>query len=194
MDIPKTKIIIYLLTFAGYAWSGYGRTVITNLKDAVLSAESFFGDLAVKVVEVVKKLKTVHDTLNESLEEDCIWTCPGGGKAVKNKYYKPVSNGCGPLGLEIDANLPYPEMTKCCNEHDLCYGTCNVDKDNCDLAFKKCLYKICDTAKVEEIILKGCKASAKLLYTGTATMGCKFYLDSQKEACYCKPKKNHSEL
>lgn len=78
MDIPKTKILIYLLTFAGYAWSGYGRNVLTNLRDAVLSAESFFGDFAVKVVEVVKQLKTVHDTLNESLEEDCVWTCPDG--------------------------------------------------------------------------------------------------------------------
>lgn len=37
--------------------------------------------------------------------------------------------------------------------------------------------------------LLGCKGAAKLLFTGTLTLGCKSYLDAQKNACYC-PDKN----
>jgi len=28
-----------------------------------------------------------------------------------------------------------------------------------------------------------------MLFMGTITLGCKSYLDSQKEACYCAPRK-----
>lgn len=49
------------------------------------------------------------------------------------------------------------DMTKCCDLHDICYGTCNNDKDECDLSFKKCLYKLCDSSKkgMTEILLTG---------------------------------------
>lgn len=35
------------------------------------------------------------------------------------------------------------QFIHCCDEHDICYGTCLNDKDECDLKFKKCLYKRC---------------------------------------------------
>lgn len=35
-------------------------------------------------------------------------------------------------------------MTKCCNNHDVCYDTCNKEKELCDLEFKRCLYKYCE--------------------------------------------------
>jgi secretory phospholipase A2 len=77
-------------------------------------------------------------------------------------------------------------MTKCCNTHDLCYSTCNLVKEKCDLEFKRCLYKYCLTNNSKgTTIFKTCKAAAKLLFTGTTVLGCKSYLDSQKEACYC---------
>ncbi|KAJ8959756.1 hypothetical protein NQ314_006185 [Rhamnusium bicolor] len=30
-----------------------------------------------------------------------------------------------------------------------------------------------------------CKGAAKMLFTGTLTLGCKSYLDAQKDACFC---------
>lgn len=55
---------------------------------------------------------------------------------------------------------------------------------------QKCLYKHCENSKLSETLTKGCKATAKLLFSGTFTLGCKAYLDSQKKACYCRePKK-----
>lgn len=108
---------------------------------------------------------------------------------VKNKQHVPTSDGCGALGMNIDKQyLPAPEMATCCDAHDICYDTCNSDKELCDLDFKRCLYKYCDTFEkgpTGEIIIKGCKAAAKMLFTGTMTLGCKSYLDAQQRACFC---------
>lgn len=93
--------------------------------------------------------------------------------------------------MKIDTEyLPAPEMARCCESHDVCYDTCNSDKDLCDLDFKRCLYKYCDTFEkgpTGAYIIKGCKAAAKMLFTGTMTLGCKSYLDAQKLSCHCPP-------
>lgn len=60
--------------------------------------------------------------------------------------------------FQIDPQyIPFEGMTKCCNEHDYCYGTCNKDKEKCDAAFKRCLYDICDKlkSKVPDVIKTG---------------------------------------
>lgn len=91
--------------------------------------------------------------------------------------------------MKIDTEyLPAPEMAKCCDDHDICYDTCNTDKEICDLDFKRCLYKYCDSfekSAAGDILIKGCKAAAKMLFTGTMTLGCKAYLDAQERACFC---------
>lgn len=118
------------------------------------------------------------------------------GPPKQNRYYQPSSNGCGSLGLNINTEyLPAVEMENCCNSHDICYDTCNRDKELCDLDFKRCLYNYCDThekSTVGSIVAKGCKAAAKMLSTGTITLGCKSYLDSQERACYCPPPSSRS--
>lgn len=84
-------------------------------------------------------------------------------------------------------------MENCCNSHDICYDTCNKDKELCDLDFKRCLYNYCETHEktaVGSIVAKGCKAAAKMLFTGTLTLGCRSFLDSQERACYCSPQAN----
>ena len=81
-------------------------------------------------------------------------------------------------------------MTKCCNIHDICYDTCNSDKEKCDLEFKRCLYKYCEGYETTGVtIVNTCKAAAKMLFTGTTTLGCKSYMDAQKNACYCADNK-----
>lgn len=85
-------------------------------------------------------------------------------------------------------------MENCCNAHDICYDTCNKDKEMCDLDFKRCLYAYCDThekSTVGYLVVKGCKAAAKMLFTGTVTLGCKSYLDSQERACFCPADSNN---
>ncbi|XP_044759420.1 group XIIA secretory phospholipase A2 isoform X2 [Coccinella septempunctata] len=190
MEIPYGKIAIYVLTFIGYIYSGYGSSILSNLRDAVISAEYTFNGLFATVTNVAKKFQTFTDVFDSAVEEDCIFKCPNA-TPKPNRHHQPQANGCGSLGLSIPAEyLPISEMTKCCNTHDICYSTCNKQKELCDLEFKRCLYRYCDgyTHTIGGISTeKACKGAAKMLYTGTLTFGCKPYLDSQKEACYCPP-------
>ncbi|CAG4955948.1 unnamed protein product [Parnassius apollo] len=148
------------------------------------------------VITVAEKFRSLHDIFDAAVEEDCIFSCPGGQKPVRNKIHIPKSDGCGSLGFDVYSEyLPLEEMTKCCDAHDICYDTCNSGKEICDLEFKRCLYNYCDTYKTVNLagdtITKGCKAAAKLLFTSTLTLGCKSYLDAQRNACYCPPTKNN---
>ncbi|XP_059472093.1 group XIIA secretory phospholipase A2 isoform X1 [Neocloeon triangulifer] len=193
LQIPKMKILIYALTFLGYAYSGYGSGALNNLRDAVLAAETVFQDVLGNVVTVARRFRDIHSVFDAAVEETCTFKCNNGGLAVRNKYHTPNSDGCGSLGVTIDEEyLPVAEMTECCNQHDICYDTCNVDKEKCDFDFKRCLYKICEAHQhMGEPFVKGCKAASKMLFTATMTLGCKSYMDSQTEACYCLPPKNN---
>ncbi|XP_049856054.1 group XIIA secretory phospholipase A2 isoform X2 [Schistocerca gregaria] len=138
-----------------------------------------------------KAVETLY-TMFKGDDSSCSFVCPDGEKPKKNKYHTPSSDGCGSQGLKIDNEyLPVGDMTNCCNDHDICYDTCGSDKEKCDLEFKRCLYKICE--KHQKLItdkgVKACKAAAKMLFTGTLTLGCKSFLDSQKRACFCPSSK-----
>jgi secretory phospholipase A2 len=113
---------------------------------------------------------------------------------MKNKLHTPSSDGCGSMGMKIDTEyLPSAQMATCCDAHDICYDTCNSDKELCDLDFKRCLYKYCDTfekSTAGDVLIKSCKAAAKMLFTGTMTLGCKSYQDAQERACFCPPANN----
>ncbi|KAL0274564.1 UNVERIFIED_CONTAM: hypothetical protein PYX00_002663 [Menopon gallinae] len=190
MELPKVKILIYILTFLGYAWSGYGSGILVNLRDAILSAENFFGDFLGNLVEFGKRFKHVPDIFDAALDEKCKFSCPSGLEPVKNRYHKPSANGCGTDLLKFDMKqyIPTTELTQCCNNHDICYDTCNSKKEDCDADFHKCLYRLCDNIGINsESILKACKATAKLMSTSTMSLGCKSYLESQTKACYCPP-------
>ncbi|GLH09078.1 Putative gxivspla2 [Gryllus bimaculatus] len=192
MEIPKAKVLVYVLTFLGYAWSGYGAGILTNLRDAILTAEHVFGDVFENIITIANKFRDVHEVFDKAVEEECIFSCPNGARPVPDKYHRPSSDGCGSLGLKIDSQyLPVSDMTRCCDEHDFCYDMCNMDKEKCDIDFKRCLYRICEKYEpaVGETVVKTCKAAAKMLFTGTMTLGCKSYIDAQTKACYCPPVK-----
>ena len=159
MEIPYAKVLIYILTFLVYSYSGYGSGLLSNLRDAVIAAEDVFGDVLKNVATVAKKFKTLHDVFDAAVEENCVFKCPTEGVTPKpNRNHVPKADGCGALGLKIDNTyLPIGEMSKCCNEHDICYDTCNSHKDVCDIEFKHCLYRYCDDNKkvIGETMSKG---------------------------------------
>jgi hypothetical protein len=53
--------------------------------------------------------------------------------------------------------MPVSKFVDCCHVHDICYEICGNDKDECDLKFKKCLYKKCSAQKdsVSKYVHKG---------------------------------------
>ncbi|XP_011502978.1 PREDICTED: group XIIA secretory phospholipase A2 [Ceratosolen solmsi marchali] len=188
MDIFQyQKFFIYAITFMGYAWSDYGTGLLGNLRDFVLIAESIFSDFVQNAITVGRKFHDIHEIFDAAVEEHCIFKCSSGAPPKGDWNHIAQSNGCGSLGIEINQKyLPLEEMTKCCNFHDICYDTCNSDKEKCDLEFKRCLYKYCQSYQPTGVtIVNTCKAAAKLLFTGTTALGCKSYLDAQKQACYC---------
>lgn len=77
MRFPYMKILVYVLTFVGYIYSGYGSNILHSLRDAVLSAEVIFGDVFKNFITLSKKFKTVHEIFDTAVEENCIFKCPG---------------------------------------------------------------------------------------------------------------------
>lgn len=77
MRIPYMKILVYILTFVGYCYSGYGSSILKSLRDAVLSSEIIFGDVFKNFITISKKFKTVHEVFDSAVEENCIYQCPG---------------------------------------------------------------------------------------------------------------------
>lgn len=79
MDLSQyRRIIIYALTFLAYAWSGYGAGLLSNLRDAVLAAESVFQDLFSNAITVARKIKDIHEVFDAAVEENCVFQCPDG--------------------------------------------------------------------------------------------------------------------
>lgn len=78
MNIPYGKLLIYTLTFIGYAYSGYGAGLLSNLKDAVLAAENVFGSVLKNVITLAERFKNLNDVFDAAVEEECIFKCPEG--------------------------------------------------------------------------------------------------------------------
>lgn len=78
MEIPYKKIFIYALTFIAYAYTGFGSSILRNLKDAVLSAESVFGEVFRNVITVAERFRSLHDVFDAAVEEECLFSCPEG--------------------------------------------------------------------------------------------------------------------
>lgn len=92
MEIPYRKIFIYVLTFVAYAYTGVGSNMLRNLKDAVLSAESVFGDMLRNVITVAEKFRSLHEVFDAAVEEECIYSCPEGNFFLQFYCYNVVSS------------------------------------------------------------------------------------------------------
>lgn len=78
MQFSYMKVAIYALTFLTYAYSGYGSTMISSLRDAIIACEAIFGDVFKNLLFLSKKFKIVHEVFDAAVEENCIFKCPGG--------------------------------------------------------------------------------------------------------------------
>lgn len=165
-------------------------SIITSHPVKPLGAWDVWGN----AVRISSGIRTVNEIIENASEEHCIFKCPNGKTPERDKYHTPAADGCGSFGIHIPAeNMPIAELTRCCNEHDVCYDTCNREKEKCDYTFKSCLYGICEKYKetVGPELLSACKVAAKGMFTGTVALGCKAYKDSQERACYCRGKRKN---
>uniref|UniRef100_A0A0K2TTF9 Group XIIA secretory phospholipase A2like [Megachile rotundata] n=2 Tax=Lepeophtheirus salmonis TaxID=72036 RepID=A0A0K2TTF9_LEPSM len=177
--------------------------IIVLLLCPCVIANTWYGDIIDSAKELFKGSNIIDGALkglryvemvDSALAEDCAFECPYPNQTpVPKRHHQPTSNGCGSFGYlfppENNDNWIYVEreFSACCDRHDHCYDTCNEDKDDCDLVFKRCLYSVC---KSKDILLakKTCQAKAKMFYLAVIGLGCQSYKEAQKEACNCVKK------
>jgi hypothetical protein len=104
---------------------------------------------------------------------------------TEDPAYRLRANGCGPEGLQVQE--PFG-LHKCCNGHDVCYGTCGVHFEYCERKFDECMQRVCklyESAAPE--MFEQCNTQ-RITFAGMTTMlGNRFFLNSQRDACQCFP-------
>jgi len=125
-------------------------------------------------------------------------SCPD---RVPHPGHVPSFNGCGPAQGWIRHVIPNKigpyrnvDFTPACNNHDICYDTCNTEKSTCDQNFLADLHAACATAYpgngyFDRYMRAGCEADAYIYYVAVSQTqgGIVAYESAQKEACDCCP-------
>ena len=83
-------------------------------------------------------------------------------------------------------------ITECCDNHDMCYGTCGKDKKTCDRNLVKCMKKKCEL--VSGTKKKECTEAGAHMEEYTLAAGCGEYMRLQKDGCDCKDGHKPGEL
>ncbi|WP_420313859.1 hypothetical protein [Bryobacter aggregatus] len=103
--------------------------------------------------------------------------------------YVPTTNGCGGQDSWSASFIPNSfgpaNFTACCDAHDICYGTCNSNKANCDNAFGDCFAGPCSVFPAGSPLRDQCMQIAALYYSAVVLFGGGPYETSQREACDC---------
>lgn len=121
---------------------------------------------------------------NHTVAKKCAYVCAGDNLPSPKKAHdaKALADGCGKPGLKVNADFPFES---CCHQHDVCYGSCNKHKNQCDLEFIGCMNNTCNTIAPNN----ECRHAAVDLFDDTVTLAqdsaCESYLGSQKKACDC---------
>ncbi|KAJ7987421.1 hypothetical protein DPEC_G00326310 [Dallia pectoralis] len=124
----------------------------------------------------------------------CQYVCKYGKTPVhRHGYITAEPNGCASdiIGFQVPDtfDLGIPAMTQCCNQLDRCYDTCGSNKLHCDSKYRLCLHAICSDLKkslgfVSKV--KACESVADAMHSTVSTLGCRSFMNSQREACYCE--------
>ena len=167
----------------------------------LLSEAIASGEVDESVLDQVYEETTQETDHEESAGYDiCAYKCPGAKKSFSRPGYKPGYNGCGAAGEGPLAKTVRKYLSKvpslfvdCCNKHDLCYGTCNASRQECDVSFNVCLKsavsRFLKLPMAARTVAQGTCIALGLdtvFYTAVAVMGCPAYQDAQKEACVCQ--------
>lgn len=73
--IPFQKALVCAIVLSSLVLNVNGYDLLSHLRDAVLSAESFVGDIFKNVVQVVQHFRTFNDVFDAAVEEHCVFRC-----------------------------------------------------------------------------------------------------------------------
>ena len=109
---------------------------------------------------------------------------------------KVIVNGCGAKGGTSIPQIGW-DFTPACNDHDTCYGTCNSDKDQCDMMLFVDISKICQDwwdglawwekgIPSNQVKWMVCQSMGGAYFKAVQKWGDPAYNSAQNEACECK--------
>ncbi|EGX89667.1 Phospholipase A2 [Cordyceps militaris CM01] len=108
--------------------------------------------------------------------------CPAGQTAV-SKGLTPTANGCG---AKDGIKVPDLSFGECCNDHDICYGTCSEQFGPCNSKFLSCMVGSCAKfAPIPKLFL-ACNGAAATYYLAVQFFGKNAFAAATKEMCDCK--------
>ncbi|XWX00327.1 hypothetical protein V2A60_008347 [Cordyceps javanica] len=108
--------------------------------------------------------------------------CPNGQTAVSNGL-SPSANGCG---AKDGIKVPDLSFGECCNDHDICFGTCSEQFGPCNKKFLGCMVTSCARfAPVPKLFL-ACNGAAATYYLAVQFFGKDAFAAATKELCDCK--------
>ncbi|CAF1497669.1 unnamed protein product [Adineta steineri] len=128
---------------------------------------------------------------NELICEDDICYC---GLTRKNStQIQPATyNGCGGEGSPFNFLInPLGDMwgfTPACNDHDMCYGTCNNLRNTCDTNFLTSMQQTCSKFSSLPDGYNNCEGWAGIFYLAVHFEGTHFFVPGQKDDCNCVTK------
>jgi hypothetical protein len=107
-------------------------------------------------------------------------------KLVDNPYSEPTPNGCSWV-LDNPTECEHTSFTPACNNHDICYGTCNSFFSTCNDSFLNGMQSICEslTGDEREQCYSDCMWNAAYYYAGVSELGHSWYNAAQVEECSC---------
>jgi RHS repeat-associated protein len=100
----------------------------------------------------------------------------------------PNQNGCGAKGgFQFPQEFVFWTFEAACNAHDLCWGTCGADKDDCDRQFRDDLYSMCEpyNSWIPPFpkLYSDCRNLAYAYYLGVSLGGQNPFDKAQKDNC-----------
>lgn len=171
--------------------------MLESVKESLNGLMNYTAEVLPYLHKGVKMVQQAEQFVDSAIGEDCTYECDKEGyEALPRSGYIKTSNGCGSFDFIFDDSPDSlihveKEFIACCNDHDECYDTCNLDKDDCDLKFKRCLYGYCKgkfgkkKKPLQYLDRQKCKLKAKLFYITVVGVGCQAYRVAQKNACRC---------
>lgn len=92
-----------------------------------------------------------------------------------------VANGCGPEGMQVKE--PYG-LWRCCNRHDVCFGSCGTDAAFCERRYSACMKKRCQE-KENAGHRQECDKQAQSFAGMSGAFGGGIHASSMPQVCDC---------
>jgi hypothetical protein len=128
---------------------------------------------------------------NNELQCDEIHCYCGLKQKASRQIKEPTMDGCGNQRAtwsygSIHWLENYYNFTSVCNEHDRCYGTCNMNRLTCDNAFCSGLIRSCAINWNQSSQVNMCSYWAQQFCSYMADYGSGFFANAQNEDCSCE--------